>query len=339
MNWHQSIDREMPWKDTSDPYKIWVSEIILQQTRVSQGTDYYLRFIKKFPNIKSLAEAAQPEVLKVWESLGYYSRARNLQFAAQDIMNRFNGLFPTTYSDIISLKGIGPYTAAAIGSFAFNLPHAAIDGNVERVITRLYGITEPIDTKSGRDIVRDHASKLLIKDKAGAYNQAIIDFGALICKPKKPLCEACTLNTDCLAYKSDLVEELPFKSKKVKVKEKYLYYLIIRIKDDIVIQRRSQNGIWAGLYEFPVIESFKEIDENSIKDKMSWNKGVEIEKNHQTYHRLTHLKLNITFYNVQGIKDFTIKENQRLEKVTELSTFAFPKPISSFLKIEDLGNN
>ena len=328
----------MPWKETHDPYKIWVSEIILQQTRVSQGTGYYLRFIHKFPNIKSLAEAPQSEVLKAWEGLGYYSRARNLHAAAQDIQKRFKGKFPSSYEDIISLKGIGPYSAAAISSFAFDKPYAAVDGNVQRVLSRIFAIPEPIDTSQGKKTIQQTANSLLDRKEPGAFNQAIIDFGALLCTPKNSKCIECPVREDCRAHQENLVDYFPLKIKKIKVRNKYLYYFIIIVNSKIVIQKRGEKGIWAGLYEFPVIESYDTLSRKSVLSHMGWKKDVLIDQIFHVSHKLTHLNLNIKFFLVEGLSNIKHNENQRLEKVSELSTFAFPKPILSFLETSNLDN-
>lgn len=323
----------MPWKETKDPYKIWVSEIILQQTRVAQGKDYYLRFINQFPDIDSLASAEQTEVLKQWEGLGYYSRARNLQQAAQDIIHRFNGVFPTKYDDIISLKGIGPYSAAAISSFAFEQPYAVVDGNVQRVLSRHFEILLAIDSTEGKKRIALLAQKLLDKKQPAQFNQAIMDFGALICTPKAPKCETCPLSKSCRALKNNIVKEIPFKSKKVKKTDRFYYFFLIHKEDHIVIQRRPNIGIWAGLHELPNIESHSALSHAEILSKINFEEKKSIKLIHSIQHKLTHLNLNITLYHLINSSQYKCHKNQRLEKVSELSTFAFPKPLKNFLDI------
>ncbi len=328
----------MPWKETKDPYKIWVSEIILQQTRVAQGKDYYLRFINQFPDIDSLANAEQTEVLKQWEGLGYYSRARNLQQAAQDIIQRFNGVFPTKYDDIISLKGIGPYSAAAISSFAFEQPCAVVDGNVQRVLSRHFEILLAIDSTEGKKRIALLAQKLLDKKQPAQFNQAIMDFGALICTPKAPKCETCPLSKSCRALKNNIVKEIPFKSKKVKKTDRFYYFFLIRKEDHIVIQRRPNTGIWAGLHELPNIESHSALPHAEILSKINFEEKKSIKLIHSIQHKLTHLNLHITLYHLINSSKYKCLENQRLEKVSELSTFAFPKPLKNFLDIFFMNN-
>ncbi|MGL6267505.1 MAG: A/G-specific adenine glycosylase, partial [Chitinophagaceae bacterium] len=216
MDWHKVKNtRQMPWKGEKDPYKIWLSEIILQQTRVEQGWDYYNRFIDAFPSVNDLANAPDQVVFKLWEGLGYYARCRNLLHTARTISTEYKGSFPETYDEIITLKGIGPYTAAAISSFAFGLPYAVVDGNVLRVLSRVFGIQDPIDGKKGKDALTDMAEKLLDKKSPGLYNQAIMDFGAVICKPALPLCDTCPVQRVCVAHKKRLVDKLPVKSQKI----------------------------------------------------------------------------------------------------------------------------
>ena len=253
--WYENEKRDLPWRNTSDPYKIWISEIILQQTRVAQGTAYYNRFISEFPDIFSLAKAETHDVLKMWQGLGYYSRARNLHETARFIVSHNSGQFPVDYSELLKLKGIGDYTAAAIASIAYNEPKAAIDGNVKRVISRLFRVEEEINSLSGKKNICSLAEQILDKANPGRHNQAIMELGAGICLPKNPSCFKCPLNSVCLALKSNKVAELPLKYKKTKVKNRYFTYLIIKKDDTIYLKQRTQNDIWKGLYEFPLIES------------------------------------------------------------------------------------
>jgi len=251
--WYAVNKRDLPWRHTKDPYLIWVSEIILQQTRVAQGLDYYNRFVGRFPNIRSLAEAEQVEVLKYWQGLGYYSRARNLHETAIDICRRWNGIFPERYDDILALKGIGEYTAAAIASLAWNLPYPVVDGNVYRVLGRLFTIETPIDTGKGKKEYRELATLLMPPEQAGLHNQAMMEFGALQCIPQTPDCETCPLSGSCFGYASGNPQQYPVKQNKTKIRNRYLHYFIILHGTDTFIRRRSEKDIWEGLYEFPLL--------------------------------------------------------------------------------------
>ena len=228
LEWYAQNDRPMPWKGIKNPYFIWLSEVILQQTRVEQGLPYYLKFIKKYPTINSLAKAPEDEILKLWEGLGYYSRARNLHAAAKEIVVNYNGIFPTTYEEILKLKGVGEYTASAIASFAYDLPRAVIDGNVYRVLTRFFGIHTPVDTSKGKKKIRLLADCLLETQKPALYNQAIMDFGAIQCTPKTPECSVCTLKNACTGYGLKKVNTYPVKSKKIKKRKRHFYYLVLK---------------------------------------------------------------------------------------------------------------
>ena len=265
LKWNsQSNSRQMPWKGEKDPYKIWLSEIILQQTRVEQGLNYYNNFIKTFPTIQELASAPESTVFKLWEGLGYYSRCRNLIATARFICEHHHGNFPQDYESIRSLKGIGPYTAAAISSFAFNLPHAVVDGNVYRVLARVFGINEPIDSTNGKKQFNHLADELLDRDNPGIYNQAIMDFGATICKPVAPVCNDCVFKKSCVAFNENLVEELPVKQKKKSNKERWFYYFIFDYRGHTTIQQRTRKDIWQQLYQFPLLESSTELNEELI---------------------------------------------------------------------------
>lgn len=253
LNWYILNKREFPWRNTQNPYFIWLSEIILQQTKTTQGLPYYLKFIKAFPKISDLATAKEDRVLKLWQGLGYYSRARNLHFTAKYIVENYNGIFPQRYSDILKLKGVGSYTAAAISSFCFGLPYAVVDGNVIRVLSRFFGIEEPYDTAIGKNTYNNLAQELLDKKNHSDNNQAIMEFGALQCVPRSPKCDSCPLNTDCVAYNINSVQYFPVKSKKLEVKKRFLNYILIQNKDAILLGKRT-GGIWQGLYDLPFIE-------------------------------------------------------------------------------------
>lgn len=258
--WYTINKRDLPWRETTNAYHIWLSEIILQQTRVAQGLDYYLRFVEAFPTVQSLANAPEDEVLKLWQGLGYYSRARNLHAAAKDVVQKFGGVFPSNYQDVLSLKGVGEYTAAAICSFAYNLPYAVVDGNVFRVLSRLFDIETPIDSTKGKKEFSDLASKLLDSTQASIHNQAIMEFGALQCKPRQPDCFSCVLQAKCWAYAHKAVEVLPVKEKKTKVSARYFNYIVFRTPSFTFLNKRKSNDVWKNLYEFPLIETEESVD-------------------------------------------------------------------------------
>ncbi len=254
LTWYGTHRRDLPWRNISDPYKIWVSEIVLQQTRIAQGHDYYLRFIDKFPTVESLAAANEDEVLSAWQGLGYYSRARNMQQAARQIMNDWGGQFPDTFEGVRSLKGVGDYTAAAICSFAYGAPCAVVDGNVYRVLARHFGIDTPIDTTQGKKQFAALAQELLPISQSADYNQALMDFGALQCTPANPACEGCCLNASCVALQTDRVDSLPRKAHKTKVSDRCLVYVRVETPSGVWLRKRQGNEIWKGLYEYPLFE-------------------------------------------------------------------------------------
>lgn len=251
--WYADHGRDLPWRHTADAYHVWVSEIILQQTRVAQGYDYYKRFVERFPTVEALASAMADEVMQQWEGLGYYSRARNLHAAARQVMEQ--GGFPTDYTGIRALKGVGDYTAAAIASFVYGLPHAVVDGNVYRVLSRYYGVAEPIDTTKGKRLFAQLAQEVMDAEHSALYNQAIMDFGALQCTPQSPQCEVCPLRDSCVACAEGRVAVLPVKSKRTAVKHRYFSYIIILEESCIYVHRRPEGDIWAGLYEPLLVET------------------------------------------------------------------------------------
>ncbi|MEL6986877.1 MAG: A/G-specific adenine glycosylase [Bacteroidota bacterium] len=333
LQWHKSIDRKMPWKATKDPYKIWLSEIILQQTRVEQGTPYYLRFIKAFPNVKALAESDEDQVLKLWQGLGYYSRARNLHWTAKYIHKTFNGVFPSNYNDILNLKGVGPYTAAAIASFAFGLSYPVVDGNVFRVLTRYFGITDPIDGKKGKAKVQDLSEVLIKYCKPESYNQAIMDFGALQCTPK-PKCDSCPIQTKCVAFKKGSVDKLPYKTKKLKKRNRYFHYLVLDLDGKVMLEKRNSRDIWKGLYEFPLIETAKaevlneeDIEQSLAKRKIELIGNVRISKAFKQ--TLSHQYIHARFYAIRA--STKEKEGKILVERDKLDNFAVPKIINCYL--------
>ncbi len=327
----------MPWKGEKDPYKIWLSEIILQQTRVEQGLNYYNNFIKTFPDIHKLAKAADEKVFKLWEGLGYYTRCRNLLVTARYISKVLKGKFPDNYEDIRKLKGVGPYTAAAISSFAFNLPYAVVDGNVFRVLARIFGITVPIDSTDGKKYFATLADNLLDQKQPGFYNQAIMDFGAVVCKPVAPLCLNCGCKKFCSAFINNKINELPVKEKKISIKKRWFYYLVLEYKNEIAIRQRIEKDIWQDLYEFPLIETEKEIDKRNILKQAEKNKWVH-KGNYEllTVSPLFKQQLSHQLIAGQFIK-LKLKSNQDPEinwiwvTKSRIGKFAFPRFINQYL--------
>lgn len=330
----------MPWVGEKDPYRIWVSEIILQQTRVEQGLSYYNRFVEAFPNVESLARAEDAHVFKLWEGLGYYSRARNMLFTARLIMERFNGQFPQTYAEIVSLKGIGPYTAAAIASFAFNLPHAVVDGNVERILSRIWGVSIPVDSTDGKKEIRALSDTLLDTHQPAAFNQAIMDFGALQCVPRKPNCTMCPFSSNCIAFQQNQVETLPLKLPKQKKTARYFHYLVFQYAGDTWIRQRPAGDIWAGLYEFPLIESDSpELNYSDFQDSALVRTHV-LPSEQVTLHpskiyrqTLSHQHIHARFWIIALQNPLISTESGYLQRVprTSLHTFAFPRVLRWYL--------
>jgi A/G-specific adenine glycosylase len=336
LEWSTMVDRKMPWKGEKDPYKIWLSEIILQQTKVEQGLSYYNNFIKAYPNVMSLANADLDSVLKLWQGLGYYSRARNLHATAQTIAIKFDGVFPSKYEEIILLKGIGAYTAAAICSFAYNTCIPVIDGNVIRVLSRIFGIQSPIDQKIGISTIQSLAQKYISKDNPALYNQAIMDFGAILCKPKNPDCNNCTFSTECIAYNLELIDSIPLKSKKIIVKKRYFNYLVLQTEQGILIEKRLEKDIWKELYQFPLVET--EDFESTINWNNQLNFGFNFELEKATmskvfFQKLTHQEIYGRFYifNLNNKIDHKELKYVYLNIVTK-NKFALPKIITTFLE-------
>jgi len=330
--WYAQNKRELPWRKTRNPYKIWLSEVILQQTRVDQGMSYYLKFISLFPDVLALANAPEDLVMRTWQGLGYYSRARNLQFAAKQVVTQFNGVFPNNYNDILLLKGVGTYTAAAIASFAFNEPKAVVDGNVYRFLSRYFGIKTPIDSSSGKKEFQLLADELLDQKNPGMYNQAMMEFGAMVCKPIAPLCETCIFRSSCYSLKNDIIKELPVKVKKVKVRIRNLHYLLLFDKNaNVLLQKRGKNDIWESLYEFVLLkDDFKntELDVNWNSFNFIVKRDFEMKK-----HILSHQHIYTTFTvaQVQVFPDYLMQLREK-EAWENTHLKAFPRLISKFLE-------
>ena len=325
----------MPWKGETDPYKIWLSEIILQQTRVEQGLKYYENFIKAYPNIEALAAAPQDAVFKLWEGLGYYSRCRNLMAAAQFIAEKKGGRFPNTYESILELKGVGPYTAAAIASFAFDLPHAVLDGNVYRVLSRIYSDETPTDSTSGKKRFTQLAAATLSTSQPGAYNQAIMDFGATICKPV-PLCEGCFFQKHCLAFQEGRQRELPVKEKKTRIRERWFHYFLIEKEGKILVQQRQAKDIWQGLYEFPLIETEGPATLRSMREKAAQLFKITEASNLKilstTTQKLSHQTVHFTFYE-SSWPSVEVGKGMKWMGKKAIGTRAFPRTLQQFLQV------
>ena len=335
--WYNHSKRELPWRNSRNPYKIWVSEVIMQQTRVQQGMIYYHDFLNSFPDIESLANAKEEEVLKVWQGLGYYSRARNMHFAVKTILAEHEGKFPQDYYSLKKLKGIGDYTAAAIASIAFGLPYAVVDGNVYRVLSRLFGITTPIDTSKGKKEFYRVAQMLLDTDDPGEFNQALMEFGAIHCLPNQPLCLTCPLSMKCYAFVNQSVANLPVKSKQIKQRARYLNYLYIHQSERIFLEKRGAKDIWRNMYQFPLIETPMPTTAEEIICSGQWktifaNLNFTIETVFpEQVHLLTHQKLYIRFFSVR-LEDGIHPEHLVCVDQVDLARLPVPKPIENFLR-------
>jgi A/G-specific adenine glycosylase len=333
LEWYDPQARPLPWKGIQDPYRIWLSEIILQQTRVEQGLPYYERFISDFPSITDLANAPDDEVMKLWEGLGYYSRARNLLAAARQVVQRHAGLFPRTHAEILALKGVGPYTAAAIASFAFGLPHAVVDGNVFRVLARFFGIDTPQDSTEGKKRFAELAESLLDQQNPGLYNQAIMDFGATVCTPRNPACKTCPMTTECKAYQQNRVASLPVKLKKIVRSERFFHYFLIKNADQIFIQKRGPKDIWQDLYEFPLLETEDLAEAKQIETHLASLGLKSAQRSSQLTQELTHQRIQVQFWEVKTEKMPSKQPEQwLLVSQADLGKYAFPRVIQRYLQ-------
>lgn len=333
--WYLQNKRDLPWRNTTDPYKIWLSEIMLQQTRVAQGLPYFLRFIESFPTVFDLANASEEQVLKLWQGLGYYSRARNLHATAKIIANDYAGGFPNNFKELLKLKGVGDYTAAAIASFSFNEVIPVVDGNVYRVLARYFDIETNIALPKAKKEFFELASELISKENPALFNQAIMEFGALQCVPQNPDCPKCVLNSSCLALQKKKVNQLPVKIKTLKITHRYLNYIIVEDEDQkTVISKRDKKGIWHNLYEFPLIETENEVDIEFISEKVNEtlfkeNKITSITEinENEVLHKLSHQTLHIKFWKV--LVDGKITNGV---SYNELIKFPFPIVIYNFIE-------
>lgn len=335
IDWYSEHKRELPWRESTDPYIIWISEIILQQTRVVQGYDYFMRFINRFPDVKTLAEAEEDEVMKYWQGLGYYSRARNLHTAARSM----NGAFPKTYPEVLALKGVGEYTAAAICSFAYDMPYAVVDGNVYRVLSRYLGIETPIDSTEGKKLFSALAGEMMDKSRPAVYNQAIMDFGALQCTPQTPVCLFCPLADSCIALSKGLVMKLPVKQHKTKTTNRYLNYVYAHTNTYTFINKRTGDDIWKNLFELPLIETVESVTEEEFLALPDFTKlfaNGETPVVHSVCrdvkHVLSHRVLYANFYEVSLPEDTLSFSSFQKVRTEELGQYAVPRLIHAFLE-------
>jgi A/G-specific adenine glycosylase len=336
IQWYNHHKRALPWRDTTDPYVIWLSEIILQQTRVEQGTPYFYRFLQKYPDVESFAAADEEDILKLWQGLGYYSRGRNMLKTARMVQNEHNGIFPRSYEQLIKLKGIGEYTAAAIASFSANEAKAVVDGNVYRVLARYFGIDEPINSPKGKKIFQQAANDLLNEEHPGLHNQAMMEFGAMLCKPKNPACEICPVRQGCYAFLHNAVNSLPVKLNKVKVRERYFNYFLVTDGDNILMNRRDEKDIWANMYDLPLIETPSMLPPGELLalpeiaaffgSDISHSEIFPVKK-----HILTHQRLFVRFIKLQN-PPIKLKEQWFCTPVINLEKLAMPKVIFIFIK-------
>lgn len=318
ISWYDDHKRDLPWRGETDPYKIWVSEIILQQTRVQQGWDYYHRFLDNFPNVKTLAEADEEKVLKVWQGLGYYSRARNMHAAAREIMAEHHGIFPQTYDKIRSLKGIGNYTAAAIASIAFHLPYPAVDGNVIRIVSRIFGICDDVTQPTVLKRITAICETEIDPAQPGVFNQAAMDFGAMQCVPRNPKCDECPFQSSCYAFKNNLTDTLPIKKKKGESKHRFFHYTIYLSDNQTIIEKRTGSDIWKNMYQFPLTET----------DSEKWPEKPVFATREVLSHQIIHAA-----YYVKNVKKLPkTAENQSVIDFDEIEKFPMPKIMTLFLK-------
>ena len=326
INWYNHNKRDLPWRKTKDPYKIWVSEIILQQTRIEFGIKYYNKFLKRYPDVKKLANSKEIDLMKIWEGLGYYSRAINMLKTAKIVLNSFNGVFPLRYEELIQLPGIGDYTASAISSICNDELQVVVDGNVLRFLSRIHKIDLPIESIKTKKYFKKLGFKLIQDVKPGDFNQALMDYGSTICKPKKFDCNNCLFSSDCKAFNSNSVENYPVKKKKIKVKDRFLNYVVVVTNDNKTqIKKRDSSGIWKNLYEFPLIETKIETSAKQISKELDLNLKdlLSVKK---INHRLSHQLLHITF--------FVYKVDYKLDDLVDinaLASYPFPKPINKFI--------
>lgn len=335
ISWYLHNKRDLPWRKTISPYNVWLSEIMLQQTRVAQGLPYYSKFIETYPEVEDLAKAPEVEVLKLWQGLGYYSRARNLHATAKLVSEEMNGVFPNNYKDLLKLKGVGDYTASAIASICFNKPEAVVDGNVYRVLSRVFGISTPINKSEGQKKFKKLAQQLIDSKDPGTFNQSIMEFGARYCVPQNPDCNNCIFNDSCVAFQQKKVSELPVKIKAKPVKKRYFNYLVILSENErTILQQRTGKGIWHKLYEFPLIETSEEINLATMKtlpqfiefaEKLNIE-NISLFNEKPVIHKLSHQHLNTRFWIVD-----ILKEIEATVPISEIGNYPVPVLIENFV--------
>lgn len=347
IHWYDLNGRSLPWRDTRDPYHIWISEIILQQTRMDQGLSYYLRFLEAFPDVFSLASAREEQVLRLWQGLGYYSRARNLHQAAREVVEQHGGELPAHSTELVRLKGIGPYTAAAIASMAYGEAIPAVDGNVYRVLSRIFAVDYSIDTSRGKKVFHDLATNLLSEDRPGAFNQALMDFGSMVCKPANPLCHSCIFQHECLARQRGSAKMYPLRSRKTPGRKRYFNYFLFLARDHeglpvFFVQQRTGNDIWKNMYEFPLLESDHILPESAILNHTWWEElGVEIDGLVFSWsavhlkHQLTHQTIYARFYQVEvngGSRD-VLQKHFQLTRPALFEELPKPRLVERFYRV------
>lgn len=336
LKWYKTHQRDLPWRHTRDAYKIWLSEVILQQTRVDQGMAYYKKFVDRFPEIIDLAEAPEQEVLKLWQGLGYYSRARNLHFAVKQIMTDHDGIFPETYDEIIKLKGVGEYTAAAIASIAFGKPEVVVDGNVKRVLARMFGLEDVSKKLYNRS--KEIMEKELDRERAGDFNQAVMEFGALQCTPQSPSCTRCVFKSSCYAFSNDMVDKLPVRETKKKPRKRFFSYFILHPQEkSIVLSKRSDDDIWKNLYEFPLIETTSEANADNLlqePDFINWfgNKAGIAESSKTFKHQLSHQTIFAKYYEITNIDAKLFPEGWKVVSLDEIADYPISRLMERFLE-------
>jgi A/G-specific adenine glycosylase len=346
INWYKKNKRDLPWRNTSDPYFIWLSEIILQQTRVEQGLPYYHKFIAKYKTVKKLAEGKNNDVMKLWQGLGYYNRASNMLKTAREIVENYQSVFPKTYDELIKLTGIGPYTAAAISSFAYNESRAVVDGNVSRVLSRIFAIDEPINSSKGKNLFEKIANEILDKKNPGLNNQAIMELGALVCKPRQPLCDDCPVKLNCEAFKKNSVHDFPQKIKKNKPRNRFVNYFYIEQNNKIYIIQRKEKRIWKGLFELPNFDTesslneFEIINQIDFKNMFQKSEAIQIKKIFSIKHQLTHQTIYANFFNLSSNKKIKLlNESYMLVDIGDINKYAVSRLFDKFLNYLNLHSN
>src|SRR5690606_25927579 len=331
LQWYHYHKRELPWRNTTNPYYIWLSEVILQQTRIEQGLPYYEAFVERFPLLQDLALAEEDAVLKLWQGLGYYSRARNLHHTAKTIYFDLNNQFPNQYKEIIKLKGIGPYTAAAIASFAFKEPVGVVDGNVFRALSRFFGIFDDVSSGKTRTVFQDLINELISKEQPDLFNHAIMDFGATVCTPAQPKCTDCPFQNGCYAFQKNEISQLPVKNKKISVKNRYFHFVLFRSQGKIAIEQRLEKDIWHKLYQFPLEETLTGNEEEFFNQLVASYPDAPIKKltTNSIRHKLSHQQLHIDFYEIELKKP---DKKQHFVTIAEIEKYAFPIVLWNFIK-------